>query len=528
MSASNKESKQNQKWELSGSWSGAWKIAAAVGVVGLLASGAGYASDPRRFAFSWLFAFVTVLTVALGALFFVIVQHLTAAGWSVTVRRTAEFFSSGIVILIPLFVPVLLFMGQLFPWADGHGGHGAGPEHGEHGAEHGLLDTFVKPAFAQTAPAAEAAQAPEAAPTAAAAESAKAPEATPAAEGSAHEATAAEHAAPAEAPEHAAPAEPHAPRALGVPGGHLGRGHHALAHGASDPVAAGLPDPNELAHHEVLAKKTGYLNRSFFYGRAAFYFIVWSLLALRFFGYSTSQDGSKDPKFTLKSQRLAPAATFLYGLTLTFAAFDWIMSLEPSWFSTIFGVYIFAGGVVGSYAVLILVTMSLRKAGPLANAFTIEHYHDLGKLMFGFIVFWAYIGFAQFMLIWYAALPEETTFYHNRWDHGPWAAISLFLLVGHFVVPFFWLISRNFKRVLGRLQLGALAVLVMHVVDIYWLVMPNFALGSDSFSFHWLDATCLLAVGGLYCAFVFFRMTKFPLVPVGDPRLQRSLHFQNA
>lgn len=496
MSASKKESKQT-KWELTGSWAGAWKIAAAIGVLGLLASGAGYASDPRRFAFSWMFAFISVLTVALGALFFVIVQHLTVAGWSVTVRRTAEFFSSGIVVLIPLFLPIVLFMGTLFPWASDHGGHAASPEHGA--AEHSLLDTIVKPAFAQEAAEGAAQPATHDEPAAHAA-----PE-------SVHAAPNAEHGEHAEAPAHTVPA-----RTAGA------------SHGEHGPEALGLPDPHELQHHEVMFKKSGYLSRNFFYGRAVFYFLVWVFLAFRFFGNSTAQDVSKDPKLTLKSQGLAPGATFLFGLTLTFAAFDWIMSLEPSWFSTIFGVYIFAGGVVGALATITLVTLSLQKAGPLANAVTIEHFHDLGKLTFGFIVFWAYIGFAQFMLIWYAALPEETTFYHNRWDHGPWATISLFLLVGHFVVPFFWLISRNFKRVLGRLQIGAAMVLFMHLVDIYWLVMPNFALGSDSFSFHWLDVTCLLAVGGLYSAFVFFRMTKFPLVPVGDPRLQRSLHFQNA
>jgi hypothetical protein len=132
------------------------------------------------------------------------------------------------------------------------------------------------------------------------------------------------------------------------------------------------------------------------------------------------------------------------------------------------------------------------------------------------------------MLIWYAALPEETTFYHNRWDHDPWMNVSLAIILFHFVVPFFWTISRNFKRNVGRLQIGAGIILVAHVVNIYWFVMPNFHLGKDGFTFHWLDIMCLLAVAGVYGAFVFYRMTQFSLVPVGDPRLQRSLHFQNA
>ncbi|MBX3258585.1 MAG: hypothetical protein KF782_02630 [Labilithrix sp.] len=289
-----------------------------------------------------------------------------------------------------------------------------------------------------------------------------------------------------------------------------------------------MGDPHEVIEKEIIRKKAPYLNQTFFLVRVAIYFVVWVLLAVRLFGYSTAQDKTKDPKLTLAAARFAPVATFLYALTLTFAAFDWIMSLEPTWFSTIFGVVIFATGVVSSLAVLILTTLALRASGPLQGAVTIEHYHDLGKLMFGFLVFWAYVHFSQFMLIWYAALPEETTFYHNRWDHEPWANVSMALVLFHFVVPFFWIISRNFKRNVGRLQIGAAILLVMHVVDIYWFVMPNFHLGQAGFSFHWLDAACLLAVAGVYGAFVFHRMTQYPLVPVGDPRLQRSLQFLNA
>jgi hypothetical protein len=204
------------------------------------------------------------------------------------------------------------------------------------------------------------------------------------------------------------------------------------------------------------------------------------------------------------------------------------MSLNPTWFSTIFGVVMFSTGVVSSYAVMILVTMALRNAGPLKGAVTVEHYHDLGKLMFGFNCFWAYVGFSQFMLIWYAALPEETQFFHHRWDVAPWNTVSNALILFHFIVPFLFLMSRNFKRNLGRLQIGAAILLVMHVVDIYWFVMPNFALGKEGFTFHWLDAACFLAVAGIYGAFVFNRMTQHSLVPVGDPRLQRSLEFTNA
>jgi hypothetical protein len=308
----------------------------------------------------------------------------------------------------------------------------------------------------------------------------------------------------------------------------VAHGAAPAAHGGAAAAEHARHEAHTLIEHGVMGKKSGFLNKNFFYLRALIYFAIWAVLAVRLFGYSAQQDTSKDPSLTVRAQSFAPAGTFLFALSLTFAAFDWVMSLEPTWFSTIFGVYYFATGVVSSYAVIILVTMALRTSGPLEGAVTPEHYHDLGKLMFGFLVFWAYIGFSQFMLIWYAALPEETTWYHNRWDFGPWAKVSMAILIGHFVVPFFWLISRNFKRNLGRLQIGAGILLVMHVVDIYWFVMPNYALGSNDFSFHWIDAACLLAVGGIYGAFVFYRMTKHYLVPVGDPRLERSLHFQNA
>jgi hypothetical protein len=490
VSAAKKETPKN--WQLTGSWAGAWKVFAGVGVLGLAAAGFGYTTDPRRFAFSWLFAFSTVLAICLGAMFFVLVQHLTSAGWSVTVRRTAEFFALGVVALAPLFVPVLATMNQLFPWLSGH----TTTEHAEHAPQSSL--SLVKPAHAQehaAEPAAPQGEAPGAA------------------EEGGERGEAKMGAKPEHGGGHAAGAH-----AAGAQAGH---GGHAAAHGPAG-------DPHELIEKGLLERKAGYLNKNFFLLRVVFYFVVWILIASRFFGWSTAQDKSKDPKLTVAAQRFAPPATLLYALTLTFAAFDWIMSLEPTWFSTIFGVVIFACGVVSSYAVIILTTLALRNAGPLEGAVTVEHYHDLGKLMFGFLVFWAYVSFSQYMLIWYAALPEETTFFHNRWDHAPWETVSMGIILFNFVVPFFWTISRHFKRNVGRLQIGAAILLIMHVVDMYWFVMPNVTLGKDGFTFNWMDVACLLAVGGIYAAFVFHRMTQFSLVPVGDPRLQRSLHFQNA
>lgn len=456
------QSISHDQWVLRGSWAGAYKIAGGIGAVGLVASLIGYTTDPRRFAFSWLFAFVSCLAVALGALFFVLVQRLTGAGWSVTVRRTAEFWGLGILALAVLSTPLWLTSSHLWPFL-GKGAHVSAEAHSASG------------------PGAHA-----------------------------------EHSAGADSKtEH--DSDPHAERSS-----------HAVGATSASRAEHAAHEAHALIHHETMAKKAGYLTSGFFYARAFAYFVIWGLLATKLFGFSVAQDATKDPKLTLRAQRFAPAGMMFFALSLTFVAFDWIMALEPTWFSTIFGVYYFAASVVSSIAVMILVTLALRAAGPLSGAVTTEHYHDLGKLLFGFLVFWAYIAFSQFMLIWYAALPEETTWYHHRWDSGPWAKVSMALLVGHFIVPFFWLISRNFKRALDRLKVGASVLLFMHLVDMYWLVMPNLGLGSEHFSFHWLDITCVLAVAGTYSAVVFFLMTRNFLVPVGDPRLQRSLHFQNA
>lgn len=470
-------------------WDSAWKIAAGVGAVGLLASGAGFASDKERFAFSYLFAFEVFLSVALGSIFFVLIQHLTSAGWSVTVRRTSEFFVTGMFAMIVLFAPIFVLKDKLFPWLSDHGGgHHASAEVHTTAAQVGHGEPGEAPVEAATA------QEPTAPPH---------DEAAPAGDHAAAAATHEEHAAD----EHAGH------------GGHAPAGHGG-AHGGS------LGDPNAAAHHEILEAKKPYLNETFFSIRAAVYLLIWGVLAWRLFRYSVDQDASKDPKLTVAVQRFAPVATILFALTLTFAGFDWIMSLEPSWFSTIFGVYLFAGSVLAGLTALILTTMGLRRSGLLQKEISTEHYHDLGKLTFGFLVFWAYIGFSQFMLIWYAALPEETTFYHSRWDHGPWSSVSMLLVLAHFVFPFFLLISRNTKRRLQVLGFGAAWVFAMHVVDIYWLVMPNH--GQADFAFHWLDATCLVGVGGAYLAVVFYFMRKHRLIPVGDPRLLRALHFENA
>lgn len=505
-----------ESFDLPSSWQNAWKISASVGVVGLVAAFGLGMSDARRFSFSYLFAFYVFLTIALGSLFFVLIQRLTSAGWSVTVRRMAEFCASGLWIFAPLFAVIFFYRGSLYPWMS----HGHGDEHH---ASDSLLERVAHAQPQTTAPV----------------------DATAAIPAAAH------GTAPAAS---IVPSHGNVPTAAGILPSSAGGSRHGVGtgtgsgsgrgagtgagagnipgHGAAAHAATGhpanLPDPHAVAHAQILAKKEPYLNVPFFSVRAIIYFVVWALLGFTYLGYSTKEDKSKNPEWTLKAQRLAPVATILFGFTLTFAAFDWLMSLDPAWFSTIYGVYIFSMSVVSSLATIILLAMALRDAGPLKNVVTVEHFHDLGKLMFGFNVFWAYIGFSQMMLIWYAALPEETTFYHMRWDDGSWATVSMVVLLGHFVVPFLFLISRNVKRRLPLLRVGAVLMLCMHVIDMYWTVMPNYTQSALSVMDFVVGAACVVGIGGVYFAWVFFQMTKHALIPIGDPRLQRSIAFQNA
>jgi len=278
--------------------------------------------------------------------------------------------------------------------------------------------------------------------------------------------------------------------------------------------------PQETAlHHEVIAQKTGYLNTKGWVARGIGYLILWSLIALAYFGWSRRQDEDHDPKHTLRMQSLAAPSLILFAGGLTFAAFDWLMSLEAAWFSTIFGVIIFAGSAVSILALTILIGLSLYKRGLVGDAINPEHFHDLGKLMFGFVCFWTYVSFSQWMLIWYAGIPEEATWYHRRWEGG-WQFVAYLLIFGHFVAPFVLLISRVQKRALRWLQVMCFWVILMHIVDIYWFVLPQ----AGGFHVQMADVGALMFVGGVFFTYVFWQLGRVPLLPVGDPRLQRSLH----
>lgn len=411
--------------------SGVARLALLVGFVCLgIALFLGWNSeDPGRVAKVWLQNWLFGLAISLGAFFFVFLQHLTHAGWSVAVRRPAEALMSNLLWLWIGFIPfvVLHLQGRLsivWPWFD--------------------------MAKMRATDAAEA---------------------------------------------------------------------------------------------TLVEAKLGYLNPQFFFIRAGIYFIVWISLAIFFWRNSVNQDSDGSVSRSSRMERMAAPAALLFGLTLTFAAVDWIMGLSPAWFSTIFGVYFFAGCCAAGFSALALLCLRLQAAGYLKGVITAEHYQDIGKLIFAFgIVFWAYIAFSQYMLIWYANLPEENTWYMAR-QMGQWGWVSLALLIGHFCLPFLFLISRWTKRYRASLTVGALWMLAFAWIDIYWLVHPEIPHGlATKKSYNELAAEyagtsahfgdplnwlMLAGVLGLMIGFTLMRLREHPLVCRRDPRLDESLHFHN-
>ena len=278
-----------------------------------------------------------------------------------------------------------------------------------------------------------------------------------------------------------------------------------------------------VASDHLLAHKQAYLNVPFFVARTVFYFAAWCGLAFWFGRLSRQQDRSGDHQLSRRMRRASNPALILFAITLTFASFDWLMSLNPHWYSTIFGVYFFAGCLVGIFAFMALVAIAQGRAGLLVEVVTVEHRHQIGQLLFAFVAFWAYIAFSQYFLIWYGNIPEETGFFAERLS-GSWRPASVALAVGHFAVPFFFLLPRAVKRSPALLTAGALWLLAMHLLDLYWLVMPN--LHHGGMAPHLLDFTTLLGAGGLFLAAYGWASRRQALVPLGDPRLAESLTFE--
>ena len=361
-------------------------LLAAILLMGLVWLSGG--ESPRLMA-SYLIGFLFFVTIAVGSLFFVLFQHLTRAGWGVTIRRRAEHLSSTLLAAPILFIPIALHLDLLYPWVD----------------------------------------------------------------------------------------------------------------------------PKIAGHRAVV------LNPAAFQLRSLIYLVVWAVIAGWFRRASLAQDASGDPARTRRLQSLSAPALIAMGLSFTLAAFDWVMSLAPHWYSTMFGVYLFAGAVVGGFAAIALLATQARTQDGLAQWVSTIHLHHHGKLLFAFVTFWAYIGFSQFLLIWYANLPEETIWFAARLA-GPWRWITYVLVVGHFIVPFALLLSQRGKRHDQRLALTACWLLAVHFLDLLWLVVP--AVAPDEI-FAWSD---LLAAGGFGLALV--ALTRLAArgaapIPERDPRLAECL-----
>ncbi|WP_428262873.1 hypothetical protein [Haliangium sp.] len=295
------------------------------------------------------------------------------------------------------------------------------------------------------------------------------------------------------------------------------------------PMLAGSAGPYHHWVHpapddHILHNKHAWLNVPFFAARIGFYFAVWIGMSRYFFKKSREQDQSGDPAISERLRVASGPAIIVFALTVCFGAFDLLMSLDPHWFSTMFGVYYFAGSAVAIFSTLALIGMYLQRSGKLARSITTEHYHDIGKLMFAFVFFWSYVAFSQFMLIWYANLPEETVWFQPRMFTS-WSSVSYLLLFGHFVFPFLFLLSRWTKRLRAPLAFFAVWLMFIHYVDIFWLAMPEHT--PEGASFHLMDLTAVVGVAFVCIGWAARAAAKVNLIPVKDPKLAISLGFEN-
>ena len=236
------------------------------------------------------------------------------------------------------------------------------------------------------------------------------------------------------------------------------------------------------------------------------------------------QDSTADVALSRKMRGRSGPAMIALALTINFAAFDLLMSLDPHWFSTIFGVYFFAGCAVAFFAALPVACLLLQRCGFIPHQVTAEHYHDMAKLLFGFNMFWAYIAFSQYLLIWYANIPEETGWFLARQQNG-WQFVGLLLIAGHFVLPFFGLMSRRARRDRRTLLFWSIVLLAMHWGDLFWLIMPN--VSGTVFMVGAVELLCLIGVGAIWLAFTLRGLGGMRLIPTGDPHLRESLVFHN-
>jgi hypothetical protein len=369
-------------------------VTAVMGLAGMIAAGLVFGWN--RFWVNWILWFLFLLTIGLGSMFIVALEHVVGARWSIPLRRIPERLSSLVILMSPAALLALLSLHSLYPWAS--------PE--------------------------------------------------------------------------------------------------------------SLQNP-------VIAGKAGWLNERFFIWRVVGCIALWSIAYLVFVGGSIRQDRNRNPRFNLRARRLAPLFMVVFGITITVVAFDWISSLEPEWYSDIFGVYIFAGTFLAGLAATTLAILYLKSKGRLTEIRP-DHMYSLGGFLFAFVVFWSYIGFAQYLLMWYANMPEEVFWYKERLQ-GAWGPLLLLLAIFHFLVPFFLLIPREAKSNPKFLFWTAALILFSHWLDLYWMIFPVLGHGMH---FGWPELSfAFLSIGGVLL-WIRHSMSRGADMPVGDPLLREGLEFR--
>jgi hypothetical protein len=376
------------------------KIGITLLVIGLALGVVSYIMDPARASFSYLLAYIFLLTVGMGSLFLVALEYAAGAVWSVFFRRISEFFASIIPILIILIIPLLFNLHDIFTWT-----------------------------------------------------------------------------------------------------------HKSL-----------------ISADKVIHGKASYLNIPFLLIRFGIILVIFSLFYKIITVNSRKQDATADQNLTTKNIKFSIAYIVFFAFAVTVLAIDWIMSIEPHWFSTIFGVYLFSGTTWVALAITTLVAVILKEKGQLPQV-TKDHFYSLGTLMFAFTAFWGYIAFSQYMLMWIGNLPDETSWFFHRWT-GPWTVISVVLIVTHFIVPFFALISYPSKTNYGRLKFISIWIIAAHLLDLYWLIMPGMRINGGTYFFSWSDLVFLIAAIGFLILVFASRAKKYNFIPIGDPKLQRSIDFK--
>jgi len=367
-----------------------------VGLAGILLGGAGWVMDPHQFYRSYLVSFVYVLSIPLGCLGLLMMQHLSGGAWGVMLRRVFEAASRTFPLVALFAVPLLLGMTHVYHWAE----------------------------------------------------------------------------------------------------------------------------PEAQAHDPLLHHKAAYLNVGFFTVRTVLYFVIWSALAWLLSRMSLEQDRTGNPALAVRMQRVSAAGLLLFVLAMTFASIDWLMSLDPHWHSTIYGFYFGGGAAISAMAFCLLAALFLASRAPMSGTLRPAHFHDYGKLLLAFVVIWAYFNASQLIIIYQGHIPEEITWYKPRMVGG-WWWVSLLLVLLHFVLPFFLLLSRDLKRDISRLSAIALLLLVMRWVDIYWLAAPAFS--PERVAPHWLDLVLPAGLGGVWLAYFARELRTRPLLPANEPHLREAL-----